>query len=104
LRLRLPKKSTTAREAPSATKGAKRARGDGDPWLALGHKSLKPSLAHVLSHTVIETSPSIGAFCTRGSAAGKAIAKNKNGIGANDITAAGAHGWALCREYWQANV
>ena len=65
---------------------------------------MKPSLAHILCDACKDISPSIGAFCTRGSAAGKPLAKNKMGMNADDIKAAGAHGWALCREYWQANM
>lgn len=98
-----PKSTRDLTDVPSASKGAKRARGADDPWLALGQKSLKPSLAHILCDACKDISPSIGAFCTRGSAAGRALAKNKKGMDADGIKAAGAHGWALCRQYWLAN-
>jgi hypothetical protein len=86
--------------APAEPRVAKCA---GDPWLALGHKSLLTSLAHILNADALAKSPSMGAFCTKGSTSAKALAKNKKAMTVDGVKAAGAHGWALCRQYWLDN-
>jgi hypothetical protein len=86
-----PKVATSAKAAAETTK---------DTWTG---KSMKADLAHILNPAALLASPSIGAFCTRGSAACKAIAKNKAATTAALVKAAGGHGWSLCRAYWVDN-